>query len=92
VQEAKQKKIQVGFMCSQLFSFSSIIEDEENVKKYLKKVLAHHTKKECILSFYNIGGHWTILVIMQRWKKVLYLDSMKGKAKDYALLQHMPNE
>jgi len=33
-------------MCSQLFSFSSIIEDEENVKKYLKKVLAHHTKKE----------------------------------------------
>lgn len=65
VQEEKEKKIPMEFLCPKMISFRGIIEDETRVFRYVTKVMDdHHAKKEYILSFYNIGGHWVILEIM----------------------------
>jgi hypothetical protein len=96
VVEAKAKDIPVGFLDPQLMSLDSIKLDRAAVLKYVQKAFTKYTKKEYIMFAYNsgglAGGHWIVVIVIQKWNKVIYLDSNKSGNHDFSMLKLLIDE
>jgi hypothetical protein len=96
VVEAKAKDIPVGFLDPQLMSLDSIKLDRAAVLKYVQKAFTKYTKKEYIMFAYNsgglAGGHWIVVIVIQKWNKVIYLDSNRSVNHDFSMLKLLIDE
>jgi len=41
---------------------------------------------------YNSSKHWIIVIVIQKWDKVIYLDSNKSGNHDFSMLKLLINE
>jgi amino-acid N-acetyltransferase len=96
VVEAKAKDIPVGFLDPQLMSLDNIKLDRAAVLKYVQKAFTKYTKKEYIMFAYNSGGlasgHWIVVIVIQKWNKVIYLDSNRSRNHDFSMLKLLIDE
>ncbi|XP_021309182.1 uncharacterized protein LOC110432717 [Sorghum bicolor] len=90
--EAKAKDIPVGFLDPQLMSLDSIKFDRAAVLQYVQKAFTKYTGKDFIMFAYNSGGHWVVLIVIQKWNKVIYLDSNKSGNHDFSMLKLLIDE
>jgi hypothetical protein len=90
--EAKAKDIPVGFLDPQLMSLDSIKFDRAAVLQYVQKAFTKYTSKDFIMFAYNSGGHWVVVIVIQKWNKVIYLDSNKSGNHDFSMLKLLIDE
>ena len=96
VVEAKAKDIHVGFLDPQVMSLDSITFDRDKVLQYVQKAFTKYTKNDYIMFAYNFGGlagdHWIVVVIIQKWNKVIYLDSNRSENHDFSVRELLIDE
>jgi Ulp1 family protease len=90
--ETKAKALPVGFLDRELMSLSTIQSDKSYVVDYVTKAFRHFAKKEIIMFAHNPGDHWILVVIIPKWSKVLYFDSLRSKPHDHTLLKEVIDE
>lgn len=90
--EAKAKDISVGFLDPQLMSLDSIKFDRAAVLQYVQKAFTKYTSKDFIMFAYNSGGHWVVVIVIQKWNKVIYLDSNRSGNHDFSMLKLLIDE
>ena len=92
VVEAKAKDIHVGFLDPQVMSLDSITFDRDKVLQYVQKAFTKYTKNDYIMFAYNSGGHLVVVIVIQKWNKVIYLDSNRSENHDFSMLKLLINE
>jgi amino-acid N-acetyltransferase len=92
VVEAKAKNIPVGFLDPQLMSLDNIKFDRAAVLHYVQKAFTKYTKKDYIMFAYNSSKHWIVVIVIQKWDKVIYLDSNKSGDHDFSMLKLLIDE
>jgi hypothetical protein len=90
--EAKAKDIPVGFLDPQLMSLNSIKFDRVAVLQYVQKAFTKYTSKDFIMFAYNSCGHWVVVIVIQKWNKVIYLDSNRSGNHDFSMLKLLIDE
>jgi amino-acid N-acetyltransferase len=94
--EAKSKNMPVGFLDPQVMSLDSINFDRKAVLQYVQKAFTKYSSKDFIMFAYNSGGsagcHWIVVIIVQRWNKVIYLDPNKSVNQDFSVLRLLIDE
>ncbi|CAL4933211.1 unnamed protein product [Urochloa decumbens] len=90
--EAKAKIVPVGFLDPELMSLSTITSDRSYVVNYVAKALQKYVKQKLIMFAHNTIGHWVLVVVIPKWKKVLYFDSLRTQARDHKQLKEVLNE
>ncbi|XP_066334726.1 uncharacterized protein [Miscanthus floridulus] len=77
-------------------SLDSITFDRDKVLQYVQKAFTKYTKNDYIMFAYNSGGlagdHWIVVVIIQKWNKVIYLDSNRSENHDFSVLKLLIDE
>jgi hypothetical protein len=96
VVDAKAKDISVGFLDPQVMSIDSIKFDKKKVMQYVQKAFSKYTSKDYIMFAYNSGGldgnHWIVVIVIQKWNKVIYLDPNKAANHDFSMLKLLIDE
>jgi hypothetical protein len=82
----------VGFLDMELMFLSTISSDRSYVVGYVTRALQKYAKKKLIMFAHNPIGHWILVVIIPKWKTVLYFDSHRSKAHDHSVLKEVFNE
>ncbi|CAL4993902.1 unnamed protein product [Urochloa decumbens] len=90
--EAKAKALPMGFLDPEVLSLSTMSSDKSYVVDYLTKALKHFEKKNCIIFSHNTNGHRMLVVVVPRWGKVLYFDSIRSQLREHTLLIEVINE
>ena len=49
---------------------------------YLEYCLRKYAKKKFVMFAHYYGEHWIAVIIVQKWQKVIYLDSNRSKKLD----------
>ena len=49
-------------------------------------------RKKLIMFPHNTIGHWILVVIIPKWRKALYFDSERSKARNQSLLKQALDE
>lgn len=93
-QTVREDGLPVAILDPQMFSRSCIRSNESFVVDYVKSAFNHYAMEadSVIMFAHNTGGHWLLVVIIPKWKKVLYLDSDRSKQRDHALLKSVINQ
>lgn len=92
VVESKAKCLPAGFLDAEMMPLSTMESYKSYVVEYLTKAFHHVAKKDCIMFAHNVGAHWISLVIIPKWRKVLYFNSIRSRASDHTLLKEVINE
>jgi amino-acid N-acetyltransferase len=92
VVEAKAKDIPVGFLDPQLMSLDNIKYDRVAVLRYVQKAFTKYTSKEYIMFAYNSANRWIVVIVIQKWDKVIYLDSNRSGNHDFSMLKLLIDE
>ncbi|RLN28319.1 hypothetical protein C2845_PM05G17070 [Panicum miliaceum] len=92
VQETKEWPAPVGFLDPELMPLSTIRSCPSYVVEYVTKALQKHSKKKFIMFAHNTIGHWVLVIIIPKWKKVLYFNSLRSQARDHLSLKEVINE
>lgn len=82
----------MGFLDPELMSLSTITSDRSYVVNYVAKAMQKYVKKKLIMFAHNTIGHWVLVVVIPKWKKVLYFDSLRSQARDHKQLKEVLNE
>ncbi|CAN6356066.1 unnamed protein product [Urochloa humidicola] len=90
--EIKEKSVPVGFFDPEMMSLSTITSNISYVVDYVTKAMHKYVKKKLIMFAHNTNGHWILVVIIPKWNKVLYFDSLRTKALDHKQLKGVLNE
>ncbi|CAL4892811.1 unnamed protein product [Urochloa decumbens] len=61
--------------------------DRSYVVDYLTKTFQKIAMKKLIMFAHNNDGHWIAMVVILKFRKVLYFDSSRSKAQDHKLLK-----
>jgi hypothetical protein len=93
---AKAKNIPVGFLDPQFMSVDSIKIDRGQVMQYVQKAFTKYANKEFIMFAYNSSGygghHWIVVIVIQKWNKVIYLDPNKAAKHEFSMLSSVIDE
>lgn len=92
ISETKAHGLPVGFIDPETMSLSTITCDKSYVVDYLTKALMKQFVKDCIMFAHDTGDQWILVVLIPRWGKVLYFDSMRSEKRDHSLLKDVINE
>ncbi|CAL5006642.1 unnamed protein product [Urochloa decumbens] len=92
ISETKARTVPVGFLDPELMSLSTITSDISYVVNYVAKAMQKYVKKKLIMFAHNTMGHWVLVVVISKWKKVLYFDSLRSQARDHKQLKEVLNE
>ncbi|CAL5089802.1 unnamed protein product [Urochloa decumbens] len=92
ISETKAKTVPVGFLDPELMSLSTITSDRSYVVNYVAKAMQKYVKKKLIMFAHNTIGHWVLVVVIPKWKKVLYFDSLRSQGRDHKQLKEVLNE
>ncbi|CAL4924945.1 unnamed protein product [Urochloa decumbens] len=92
ISETKARTVPVGFLDPELMSLSTITSDRSYVVNYVAKAMKKYVKKKLIMFAHNTIGHWVSVVVIPKWKKVLYFDSLRRQARDHKQLKEVLNE
>jgi hypothetical protein len=82
----------VGFLDPELMSLATKTSDRSYVVGYVTKAYKKYAKKKLIMFAHNTNGHWISVVISPKWKRALYFDSQRSKARDHSVLKEVLNE
>ena len=82
----------MGFLGSQLMSLDSIQFDGAAVLQYVQNAFTKYTRKDYIMFAYNSGGHLVVVIVIQKWNKVIYLDSNRSGNHDFSMLKLLIDE
>jgi amino-acid N-acetyltransferase len=82
----------VGLLDPDPLSIETLTTDRDYSVRYLEKGLRKHANKDYVMFAHNCGGHWIAVVIISKWGKVLYLDSIRGSKKDLSGLKSLIDE
>jgi Ulp1 family protease len=58
---------------------------------YVTRALQKYAKKKIVMFVHNPIGHWILVVIIPKWKKVLYFDSLRS-TRDHSVLKEVLSE
>ena len=92
IMETKVKSVPVGFLDPQMMSLSTINQDISYVVDYVTKALQKYARKRLIMFAHNTVGHWILVVFFPKWRKALYFDSERSKARNHSLLKQTLDE
>lgn len=92
IMETKAKSVPVGFLDPQMMSLSTMNQDRSYVVDYVTKALQKCARKRLIMFAHNTVGHWILVVIIPKWRKALYFDSQRSKARDHSVLKQALDE
>ena len=92
IMKTKAKSMPVGFLDPQMMSLSTMNQDRFYVVDYVTKALQKCARKRLIMFAHNTVGHWILVVIIPKWKKALYFDSLRPKAHEHSVLKEVLNE
>ena len=92
IKETKEKSVPVGFLDLETMSMSTMNEDRSYVVDYVTKALQKYARKRLIMFAHNTVGHWILVVISPKWRKALYFDSERSKARNHSLLKQALDE
>ncbi|WVZ94530.1 hypothetical protein U9M48_040411 [Paspalum notatum var. saurae] len=87
VQKINKQQIPVGILDHEMMSIVVMRTEKQASVDYLVKALYRYaTRKEYITFFHQTGNHWVLVVIIPKWNKVLYLDSLRSQLHDNNLI------
>ena len=72
----------VGIIDPNPVSLKTMNTDRVYSVDYLEYCLRKYAKKKFVMFAHNCGGHWIAVIIVQKWQKVIYLDSNRGRKSD----------
>ncbi|TVU42240.1 hypothetical protein EJB05_08634, partial [Eragrostis curvula] len=90
--EARARALPVGFLDPQIMALPTLHLDKSYVVEYVRKALHHFAKEDCIMFAHFAGDHWILVVVIPKWKKVLYFDSVMSRQCDHGLLKSVLDE
>ncbi|KAJ1273962.1 hypothetical protein BS78_05G026300 [Paspalum vaginatum] len=92
VQKINKQQIPVAILDPEMMSIVVMETEKKASVDYLAKALAWYSRKEYITFFHDNGNHWVLVVIIPKWNKVLYLDSLISQLHDFNLLKGVINK
>ena len=92
IAETKAKSVPVGFLDPEMMSVSALAFDRSFVVSHVAKIFGKFAKKKLIMFAHNSGGHWITVVIIPKFHKVLYFDSIRSKPLDLSSLKDVITE
>ena len=84
--EARSSKSPIGFLDPRLVAIDTINEDASFIESYITSTLLAHCDKEFVLMPYNEHFHWILIVLIPKWNKAIYVDSLSKKKSKYTAI------
>lgn len=90
--EARNRSLSVGLLDPDPLSVDRIPKHRQSSVDYLEVGLRKYADKNFMMFAHNLGRHFVAVIIALRWKKVMYLDSLRVKALRFGSLTSVIDE
>ena len=92
VVETKKKTAPMGYLDPALMSLTMLESSQSFMVDYLANGFQHYAKNKMVMFAHNHAGHWIYVVIILKYNKILYFDSLRSQKFDHASLKNVINE
>ena len=87
--KARSSNLPVGFLDPLMVAKDTIDQDTPLVERYIAAGLLGCVKKEYVLMPFLQNFHWILIVIVPKWNKVYYLDSLSKNKMDFTVVSQV---
>jgi hypothetical protein len=89
ITNAKELKVPVGILNLEELTLKSIEQDRQYYMDYLRSCLVKHANQKFMMFAYHCDGHWVAVIICLDWRRVMYLDSNRGRTSKLTPIQEV---